>query len=655
MAAGVALEALVALSGLGGSGLSSFCDQDVYAGVELLAVAVCATRVLRRRCDRLAWGLMTFALIAWTAGDLLWTLWLDNVAAPPYPSPADAAYLLMYPAVYGALMLLIRSRLRRASTAQWLDGGVVGLAVAALAAALVFSSVLAASGGQFAAEAVNLAYPCGDLILLIFVAVAYSLSDWRPGRAWLLLGAAVTISAVADIIVVYQSATGSYVAGTVLDAMWPTSMTLFALAAWLPERRFTNAPVQAPHTILLTLLAAVLALGLLVVASFDRVTPVAVGLAAGALVLACLRAGLTYVENVRMLRASAREALTDALSGLGNRRALMDDLERAFAESEDGHAHTLAFFDLNGFKRYNDSFGHAAGDALLARIGGALSLVVDGYGRAYRLGGDEFCALLDGRRTIADGVLGATCAALVERGSAFTIGAAAGIAVVPDDAPTASAALQLADERMYADKARSGRGQARDVLMQVVNERTPGLLVHVSGVTALVDGVATAFGLDSETRDEVLRAAELHDIGKLAIPDEILHKAGPLDESEWVFMRQHSVIGERILGAAPALAPVARLVRSSHERWDGGGYPDGLIGEAIPLGARIVFVCDAYDAMTSDRCYQHARTPQEAIAELRRHAGTQFDPRVVEALCDHLEASAAAHGASAIVAAVPLR
>ena len=642
MAGGVALEALTALTGVGGAGLNSFCDKDVYTGVELLAVAVCATRALRRRTDRLAWWLMTFALVAWTAGDLLWTLWLDNVANPPYPSPADGAYLLMYPAVYAALMLLIRSRLRRASAAQWLDGSVVGLALASVAAALVFSSVLATSGGRVVDEAVNLAYPCGDLILLIFVAVAYSLSDWRPGRAWLLLGAAVTTSAVADIIVVYQSATGSYVAGTVLDAMWPASMTLFALAAWAPERRFSHAPVQAPHTILLTLLAAIVALGLLVLASFDRVTPVAVGLAAGALVVACVRAGMTYVENVRMLRASAREALTDVLSGLGNRRALMDDLERAFAESEGGRGRTLAFFDLNGFKRYNDSFGHAVGDALLARIGGSLSLAVRGYGRAYRLGGDEFCVLLDGRRSADDRIVAAASAALVERGSAFTIGAAAGIAVVPDDAPTASAALQLADERMYADKARSSRGQARDVLMQVVNERTPGLLAHVSGVTALVYGVATALGLDSETRDEVLRAAELHDIGKLAIPDEILEKAGPLDEAEWVFMRQHSVIGERILGAAPALAPVARLVRSSHERWDGGGYPDGLAGEAIPLGARIVFVCDAYDAMTSDRCYQRARTPQSAIADLRRHAGTQFDPRVVEALCAHLEAEAGA-------------
>jgi two-component system cell cycle response regulator len=640
MAGGVVLEALVALTGLGGPGLSSFCDKGVYTGIEVLAVVVCATRVVRRRDDRLAWGLMTFALVAWTGGDLLWTLWLDNLATAPYPSVADVAYLLMYPAVYGSLMLLIRSRLRRGSVAHWLDGGVVGLAVAALAAALVLSTALAASGGKFVAEAVNLAYPCGDLILLVFVAVAYSLSNWRPGRAWLLVGAAVTMSAVADIVVVYQSANGSYVAGTVLDAMWPASMTLFALAAWAPVRPQVGEVVEAQHTILVTLLAAAGALGLLVVAAFDRITPLAVGLAAGALVLACVRAGMTYTENVRMLRHSAREALTDALSGLGNRRALMVDLEPAFAESADGGGCTLAFFDLNGFKRYNDSFGHAAGDALLARIGAALRTAVDGHGHAYRLGGDEFCVLLEGRRTPGDRLIAAVGGTLVERGSAFTIGAAMGTAVVPDEAPTPSAALQLADERMYADKARSSRGQTRDVLMQVLNERTPGLLAHVSGVTALVHAVASAFELDPETQDEILRAAELHDVGKLAIPDEILDKAGPLDESEWVFMRQHPLIGERILGAAPALAPVARLVRSSHERWDGGGYPDGLSGEAIPLGARIVFVCDAYDAMTADRCYQRARTSEDAMAELRRHAGTQFDPRVVQALCDHLTGDA---------------
>jgi len=127
------------------------------------------------------------------------------------------------------------------------------------------------------------------------------------------------------------------------------------------------------------------------------------------------------------------------------------------------------------------------------------------------------------------------------------------------------------------------------------------------------------------------RAAELHDVGKIAIPDAILAKPGPLDEEEWRFMHRHTILGERILMAASALRPVARLVRASHERFDGGGYPDGLKGEEIPLGARIIFVCDAYDAMTTDRAYSRAIASAEAITELRACAGTQFDSEVVEA------------------------
>jgi HD-GYP domain-containing protein (c-di-GMP phosphodiesterase class II) len=189
---------------------------------------------------------------------------------------------------------------------------------------------------------------------------------------------------------------------------------------------------------------------------------------------------------------------------------------------------------------------------------------------------------------------------------------------------------------MYADKARSsrdGRAKTREVLLQLLNERTPDLHSHVSGVGQLVADLAREFTHDSDQLDEMLRAAELHDVGKLAIPDEILHKPGPLTKSEWEFMRQHSIVGERILNADPALQPVARLVRSSHEWWDGSGYPDGLAGAAIPLGARIIAACDAYEAMTSDRCYQEARSSDDAIAELRRSAGTQFDPAVIDALC----------------------
>ena len=643
MAVGAAFHAAHALLGLGGHTVDSFANQWVYTAVELVAVAACGARVVRKRENRWAWALVTFGLLTWTGGDLVWTVWLGNLANPPFPSVADGLYLAMYPAIYVALMLLLRSRHRHVGAAQWLDGLVVGLTIAAVGAGLIFPTVLGSSHGRLIEDAVNLAYPLGDFALLVFVAVAFALSDWRPGRLWLCLGAGITLSAVADVIYVYQAGQGTYVAGTLLDTMWPPSMGLLAAAAWQPERRRDAASVVVPHTIALTLVSAVASWGLLIFAAFDRVTPLAVALAGGALLAGAARAVSTYVENVKILRRSAHEAVTDGLSGLGNRRRLMDDLDEAVSDAEHGHASTLVFFDLNGFKRYNDSFGHAAGDALLARVGAALSATIGARGQAYRLGGDEFCVLLTGRIARDDRLVARAASALTERGSAFTVSASYGLATVPDDAATASAVLQLADERMYADKARTSndrRAKTRDVLMQLLNERTPDLHEHVNGVGELVVGLAREFACDSDQLDEMLRAAELHDIGKLAIPDEILQKPGPLNDSEWQFVRQHPIIGERILNADPALRPVARLVRASHERWDGHGYPDGLAGGAIPLGARIIAACDAYEAMTSERCYQAARTKDEAIAELQRNAGTQFDPAVVEALCRRLSQSA---------------
>ena len=161
-----------------------------------------------------------------------------------------------------------------------------------------------------------------------------------------------------------------------------------------------------------------------------------------------------------------------------------------------------------------------------------------------------------------------------------------------------------------------------------------------AGLLALARGVARRLGLPVEERDIVARAAELHDIGKMAIPDAILSKPGPLDEREWRFMRRHTIIGEDILNAAPALQPVAALVRASHERWDGAGYPDGTAGEEIPEGARIVAVCDAFSAMVQDRPYQAGLSVQAAVAEIKRCAGTNFDPAVVEAFAAEIRSEA---------------
>ncbi len=177
----------------------------------------------------------------------------------------------------------------------------------------------------------------------------------------------------------------------------------------------------------------------------------------------------------------------------------------------------------------------------------------------------------------------------------------------------------------------TARRQAHDVLLSVLREREPDLDEHVRAVASLARAVGEHLDLDANALDELTRAAQMHDIGKVAIPDSILAKPGPLDEQEWALMRRHTLLGERILSAAPALGGVAAIVRSSHERWDGRGYPDGLAGEDIPLGARIVFACDAYHAMTSERPYGRRRAPEEALAELHAQAGRQFDPRVVEA------------------------
>ena len=164
-------------------------------------------------------------------------------------------------------------------------------------------------------------------------------------------------------------------------------------------------------------------------------------------------------------------------------------------------------------------------------------------------------------------------------------------------------------------------------------EREPDLHEHIVAVALLAREVGAVLGLDAAGCESVARAAELHDVGKVAIPDTILRKPGPLDPAEAEFMRRHSEIGEAIVRAAPALGAAAALVRASHERWDGDGYPDGLSGEAIPLGARIVAVCDAYSAMRQSRPYGEVLTDTEALAELQRCAGSQFDPRVVEAFC----------------------
>jgi two-component system, cell cycle response regulator len=338
-------------------------------------------------------------------------------------------------------------------------------------------------------------------------------------------------------------------------------------------------------------------------------------------------------DNVHMLHASRDEALTDALTGLGNRRALTRALDERMAHLSPERPIVLALFDLDGFKHYNDTFGHPAGDALLVRLGRSLAGFMDGRGDVFRMGGDEFCALFaSGDEGIVPVVEGAALA-LSEHGDGFAVGCSHGAITLPGEAQDAAGALRLADQRMYANKhagrVSAGR-QTADVLLRALAARDPDLAGQTEAVELAV-ATAHALGLGPDEVERVRHATELRDIGKVAVPDAILAKPGPLKPEEWEFVRRHPLIGERIIDGAPALHRVGSLVRSSHERWDGGGYPDRLAAEAIPAGARIVAVADAFAAMTARRPYRPARTVDEAVEELRTCSGSQFDPAVVEA------------------------
>jgi diguanylate cyclase (GGDEF)-like protein len=354
-----------------------------------------------------------------------------------------------------------------------------------------------------------------------------------------------------------------------------------------------------------------------------------------ALVVAALAllvfAAISFLAQHRLLVATS---MSDALTGIPNRRQLKADLEQGLKEASPAKPLLLMLFDLNGFKAYNDTFGHPAGDALLIRLAKALeAAMTDHGGSAYRLGGDEFCVLAAVDPDATTPIVAAASQALSEHGGGFSISASYGAILLPQESQDVVEAMRLVDQRMYAQKTsarRSPERQTRDVLLRALQERNPELAQRHAEVARLVVAVADRLGLPHDEHTQLRQAAELHDVGKMGIPEDILHKPAPLDDEEWAFVRRHPLIGERIIGAAPALAPAAKLVRSTHERFDGSGYPDGLTGEHIPLGARIIAVCDAFTAMTSSRPYAAQRTIPQAIAELRRGAGTQFDPAVVD-------------------------
>ena len=623
--------------GLARPELDWFFDQWVYNGLMIGAALAIVVRGLVVPGDRLAWLALGAGVMCWAAGDLVYTLLLADMAEPPLPSMSDALFIAFYPTAYIALAVLIKRNVAAFHISLWIDALLGALAVGAIAAALLYDAVAVTIAGDPLELIATLAYPVGDVLLLALVVALFALTGWRADGTWSIIAGALAISAMGDVAYLYEAANGTYEENTLLDTVWPLSAMLLAQAAWR-RQRFHEARVEGLRILFMPTIFALAAVGLIIFDQFQPLNAVALALACATLLILIIRMAITLRENLGAMEASRGEALTDALTGLGNRRRLLADLEREMVEATAERPRVLVLFDLDGFKRYNDTYGHLAGDALLARLGAKLAGAIEPYGHAYRLGGDEFCVVGRATPDEFEQLLGRTSSALCERGEGWEVESSYGAVVVPHEADVPRMALQLADQRMYARK--DGRTspvaqQTREVLMRALQARQPELH-EPSGLPELAAAVARRLGMAGEALDEVARAAELHDVGKVAVPDAILGKSETLTEDEWAFMRRHTILGERILNGAAAMRPVARLVRSTHERFDGTGYPDGLKGAEIPLGARIVAVCDAYGAMTSDRPYRAAMSRDSACRELRAAAGTQFDPRVVEAFVEEL-------------------
>jgi GGDEF domain-containing protein len=352
------------------------------------------------------------------------------------------------------------------------------------------------------------------------------------------------------------------------------------------------------------------------------VSGVIVGVAATLIVLG--RSGGTSGEA-----QAVADTQLDQVTGLPTHDRLVADLK---AELDAGREVTVYLFSLDGFKDYNSAYGDVCGDALLGWLARKLRDAVGSYGSGYRMRGGSFALLAVGSERFTNALCAAAASALSESGDGFHISCDVGKASLPGEAVSAGPALELAARRASQHAAerhvKSGRRAPTDAMeaLRLVRPRRD--------MATLATTIARELGVAEPELEHIATAMHLCDVGNVAIPRAVLGYPGKITGPEWQFIHLHTLVGERLLAGPFGLEPVARLVRPSHERWDGLGYPDGLAGESIPLGARIVFVCSAFHDMTSDRPHHAALEPLDALAQLQRGAGTQFDPAVVKAFCE---------------------
>ena len=436
-----------------GQGHDELMTAWLYNVALVAAAAIPLLQAIRRPAERAVFVLFGLAILAWALGNIYWQLALSDLESAPFPSLADAGWLAFYPLAYVALVLVIKGRVTSFLPSVWLDGLISVLASAAFVVALVIGPVLAGVGGSLSAVATNASYPLGDLLLVLLVLLTVAVSGWRLDRQVGLLALGLGTFAIADSLYLYRVAAGTYEVGTVLDSLWLIGIALLAFSSLLDPRSGVVGHYEGWLVVLVPVTFAVAALGLLAYASVTSVPRVVPLLAVAAVLVAFVRAGLTY-RDVRALADARRQAMTDELTGLFNRRWLFREIGRILGSSDSPWA-ALMIVDLNGFKELNDTLGHQTGDAVLKMVGQRLLDAVQEVGQLARLGGDEFAILTVGIASAEE------CAVRIERGlsAGFVVGdltlsvtASIGIAGCPDHGLDGVSLLRCADVALYDAK-----------------------------------------------------------------------------------------------------------------------------------------------------------------------------------------------------------
>ena len=445
---GAALVALHDWAGLGGAGLDVAINGVVYDAVVVCAGLGCLTRALRGGPERGAWLAISAAIFAWASGEIWWTLYIEDNPSAPYPSPADVGYLAFYPLAILGLYLLVRARAGQLDRRLWMDGAIAALGTAALGAAVLVEFVADQTSGSALEQATTLAYPFGDVILISLVVGVIALTRWRPGRTWSLLLAGLAAMAVADVAFTVQSYESALPGGDWVEPIYLISAVLLGLEAWQPEADeiHPEARFDGWREMVVPGIVATAMIALVVMQYFSHASALTTLLWSATMLAVIGRLALSLRENKRLLE----QVRTDRLTGLGSQARLQMDLEQRGGGV--GAPLTVILLDLNGFKHYNDTFGHSAGDKMLGLLGNRLQARMEPEGTGYRLGGDEFVVLIDGATADRDATAARAAEALSSRGSGFELSAAWGVASVPEEADSAEAAMQVADVRMYAQK-----------------------------------------------------------------------------------------------------------------------------------------------------------------------------------------------------------